>query len=253
MIFTYDHSYEGLLSAIFEICWRRAEPLAILPEGEAQDSLFETPIHVETRQDYVERLQNGLHARCGKDGNRLLFRCFLSEKKGVEMLIYYFVKTAMQHSTSILKNYRDEKILELHQIDKQIGREVHRMHAFVRFQETKDGLFAALIQPDFNVLPLIGQHFEQRYPAFDWLIFDAKRKYGLYWNGEQSSYVTFSGKQHDNLGAALLTGAETDYQQLWQTYFRSVDIPERRNLKLHLQHVPRRYWKYLVEKQEEVK
>ncbi|MEO6759204.1 MAG: DUF4130 domain-containing protein, partial [Saprospiraceae bacterium] len=25
-------------------------------------------------------------------------------------------------------------------------------------------------------------------------------------------------------------------------------IPERRNLKLHLQHVPKRYWKYLTEK-----
>ena len=49
----------------------------------------------------------------------------------------------------------------------------------------------------------------------------------------------------------MLTGAETDYQELWKAYFKSVDIPERRNLKLHLQHVPKRYWKYLVEKQPE--
>lgn len=253
MTFTYDHTYDGLLSVIFEICWRRMQPVAIMPEGEAQENLFEKPIHVGTREDYAERLQRGLHARCGKAANRLLHRCFLSEKEGVEMLIFHFVKTAMQHEKSILKNYRDEKILALHQIDKQVGREVHRMHAFVRFQETKDGLFAAHIDPDFNVLPLIGNHFEERYPAFEWLIFDTQRKYGLFWNGKKSAFVTFSGKHYRQLSEEVLTGAETDYQELWKSYFKSVDIPERRNMKLHLQHVPRRYWKYLVEKQPERK
>lgn len=47
---------------------------------------------------------------------------------------------------------------------------------------------------------------------------------------------------------AILADAEKDYQELWKTYFKAVDIPERRNMKLHVQHVPKRYWKYLIEK-----
>jgi hypothetical protein len=36
---------------------------------------------------------------------------------------------------------------------------------------------------------------------------------------------------------------------LWQAYFDHVNIPERKNLKLHYRQMPRRYWKYLSEKQ----
>jgi probable DNA metabolism protein len=41
---------------------------------------------------------------------------------------------------------------------------------------------------------------------------------------------------------------ETLYQDLWQQYFKSVNIAARKNTRLHIQHMPRRYWKYLPEK-----
>ncbi len=40
---------------------------------------------------------------------------------------------------------------------------------------------------------------------------------------------------------------ERAYVHLWKTYFRSVDMPERRNLKLQMRHMPKRHWKHLVE------
>ena len=45
---------------------------------------------------------------------------------------------------------------------------------------------------------------------------------------------------------------EAAYQTMWKAYFQAVTIPERRNLKLHLRHVPKRYWPYLTEKQPAV-
>ena len=47
---------------------------------------------------------------------------------------------------------------------------------------------------------------------------------------------------------ALYNEEEELYQQLWQQYFSSVNIVARKNMKLHIQHMPRRYWRYLVEK-----
>ena len=49
-----------------------------------------------------------------------------------------------------------------------------------------------------------------------------------------------------------LTAAEYNFQDLWNNYFKSTNIKSRINLKLHQQHVPKRYWKYLSEKREVV-
>lgn len=251
MSITYDGTYEGLLSAIFEAYRLKVEPSEIVPEEEFQPGLFAERIHVQANAEWAVRVRKGIISKTSKDGERMLYRCFLSEQAGVEMLIFHFVKMAMASQHSIEHNYLDDKILALHQINKKIGREVHRMHAFVRFAETHDGLFVSLVEPDFNVLPLIGKHFIDRYPAQRWLIYDKQRHFGLFWDEKRAEFVTFSEQEHQRLTDDLLTGLETDYQEMWKSYFKSVDIPERRNLKLHLRHVPKRYWKYLVEKQAE--
>lgn len=247
MIYIYDSTYEGLLTVIFESYRLQAPATNIVSEEEYQQSLFDDVITVETNLEYARRVEKGIQKKCGKAGSRLIYHCFLSEKIGIELLINHFVRAAMANKHNILENYRDEKILKLHQVNKQIGREVHRMHAFVRFQETKDGLFVALIEPDFNVLPLIGKHFVDRYPAQEWLVYDPKRRYGLFYDKNKTQFITFSETQHRYLTEDILTAAESQYQNLWKSYFKAVDIPERRNMKLHIQHVPRRYWKYLIE------
>ena len=47
----------------------------------------------------------------------------------------------------------------------------------------------------------------------------------------------------------ILADGEESYSEWWRAYFKATNIVERKNRKLHLQHVPRRYWQYLTEKQ----
>lgn len=248
MVYTYDGTWHGLLTVVFETYRLKAPATQIAMDELYQPSFFDKPLHIATDEEKAKRVVKGLVKRTGQKGHRLLYRCFLSEQVGIEMLIYYFIQKSIEIEHNILENYRDDKILQLHQINKKIGREVHRMHAFVRFQETKDGMLVALINPDFNVLPLTGKHFVERYPALEWLIYDTKRHYGWYYSQHKSSFITLSENKHNYISSQLLTGDELDYQDLWQSYFKATDIPERRNMKLHLQHVPKRYWKFLVEK-----
>lgn len=247
MTYTYDGSYDGLLSVIFETYQRKQVATEIVEESAIQPGLFGAPQWVPTDLAHARRVRQGLAKRSGKEVVRILYHCFLSEQSGIEMLIYRFVRLAVDSSENMLDNFREPVVLRVHRIERQIHREVHRMHAFVRFQETRDGLYVALVNPDFNVLPLLGPHFKDRYPAFRWLIYDTKRRYGLYHEQHTTRFIMLDAPPQQ-LSEAVLTTAETDYQELWKTYFQHVDIPERRNMKLHLQHVPRRYWKYLTEK-----
>ncbi|NTW94650.1 MAG: DUF4130 domain-containing protein, partial [Chlorobiaceae bacterium] len=40
-------------------------------------------------------------------------------------------------------------------------------------------------------------------------------------------------------------------QALWQTFFRTIAIPDRKNPRLQKSNMPMKYWKYLTEKQGE--
>jgi probable DNA metabolism protein len=154
-----------------------------------------------------------------------------------------------------------------------VGREKHRMEAFIRFHLTEDDLYFANCEPDFNVLPLISKHFKSRYADQKWLIFDLKRGFGIHYDLHQVNEVRFDFEHENLLGEVdsafppRRTGAkgrqlkaitnssahdygdeENAYRDMWYKYFKSTNIEERKNMALHLRHVPKRYWKYLSEK-----
>ena len=123
------------------------------------------------------------------------------------------------------------------------------MEAFIRFELLKDNVYFAKIDPDFDVLTLLIPHFKNRYQDQKWLIYDLRRKYGVYYDLETVTIVTLDfdailSKNIDN----LYSDSEINYQKLWSEYFDHTNIKERKNMKLHVQHVPKRYWKYLTEK-----
>lgn len=250
--YTYDGSFEGLLTTIFDIYDRKAWPDKITNQAVEQAGLFSENILVLTDETKADRVWQGLLKKISDTARKHLYKAFLSEQPCIELLIYNYIKLALSSPVNIEENFADENVRQLAHINKQIFREKHRMEAFIRFQKTADDLYYATIAPDFNVLPLLQEHFEKRYADQRWLIYDTKRNYGLYYNLQQVSNVVLDEIITDhsgNLPADILEQHEEIYQKLWQTYYKSVTIPERKNNKLHLRHVPRRYWKYLTEKQ----
>jgi len=140
--------------------------------------------------------------------------------------------------------------LRVSQIAQMVGREKHRMEAFVRFKLTKDGYYFAEIEPDFNVIPLIERHFKDRYADQQWVIYDKKRKYGIHYDLDKVNTVVFENFDYQSSDTInLLDESEVPYQKLWKDYFDSTNIESRKNMKLHTQHIPKRYWKHLSEKQ----
>lgn len=249
--YAYDGSFEGFLTVIFDVYERKAWPDKIVNQQRVQPSLFATSIPVITDEEKADRVWRGLLRKISAVAGVQLYKVFLSELPDMEMIIYQYIKLAFDSPVNIEENFAADCVRLVAHINKQVFRESHRMEAFVRFQKTGDNLFYAGIEPDFNVIPLIQKHFSQRYADQRWLIYDIKRKYGIYYNLQTVSYVQLEQvpiNRSGQLPATLLDEHETAYQDLWQTYFNSVNIPERKNKKLHLRHIPARYWKYLAEK-----
>ena len=50
------------------------------------------------------------------------------------------------------------------------------------------------------------------------------------------------------LSEDIMDKDEKLFQSMWKEYFKSIAIKERLNLRLHRQHMPARFWKYMPEK-----
>lgn len=249
-ILIYDGSFDGLLTAIFELFEYRYKYAEIIKkENFLQENIFAEIHNVVTRDEKSRRVLKKLEQNIGKSGISQLLRVYFSELPEMERLILSAIRQSVQHpNENILQNFADNDILKISKICKSVSRERHRMTAFVRFEKMQDGVYFAKIDPDFNVLPLIRKHFKDRYADQKWMIYDLRRHYGLFYNLEQCDFFYPDEKLNLHKYQEKFHDEEKKYQTLWQSYFKKTNIIERKNTKLHIQHVPKRYWKYLTEK-----
>lgn len=246
----YDGSFDGLLTAIFEVFEYRFHDVNIVKrENFQQENMFAEVHEVITQNEKAERVLKKIEDNIGKMGVHELLKVFLSEDQDLEHLIFSAVQQSLQHpKENILQNYAHHDILKISKISKSVSRERHRMTAFVRFEKMQDNVYFAKIDPDFNVLPLIRNHFKNQYQDQKWFIYDLRRNYGIFYDLEICDFFYPDEKIDLHQYQKKFHDEEQQYQKLWQRYFTKTNIVERKNLKLHIQHVPKRYWKYLTEK-----
>ncbi|MHA7944277.1 TIGR03915 family putative DNA repair protein [Formosa sp. 3Alg 14/1] len=248
----YDSSFDGFLTAVFTAFEMKLKKVTIVTATRFQHPLFGSSETVITDQEKANRVWHGLKKKMSANELRRFYYAFLSEKLTVEDTLFQAMVYVFASKTNVASDFTNAHILEVSKLTKNVGREKHRMEAFVRFKLTKDGIYFANIEPDFNVLPLIKNHFKKRYADQKWLIYDLKRKYGIYYNLEQVDIITLefdADFDPSKTSSDLFADIELEFQQLWNDYFKSTNIESRKNMKLHIQHVPKRYWKYLSEKQ----
>lgn len=253
MLLKYDFTFEGLLTAVFMMYEEKIKDLQLLRPEQSQPSLFSDMEYIITDGNKASRVWKGIAKKGGVRTQQLLYKVFLSELPQMEALILSFLRVFFQTQGTVVKNPAHPLTSKLLEIQKMIGREKHRMDAFVRFMQTKEGWYVATIAPDFNVLPLNVSHFKSRYADQHWLLYDVKRNYGFFYDQEKVQEVQLALEStaplSDHIMTFCLSEEETRFQELWKSYFDSTNITSRKNMKLHLRHVPKRYWKYLTEKQ----
>ncbi|WP_312698319.1 TIGR03915 family putative DNA repair protein [Sphingobacterium mizutaii] len=251
MHYIFDGSYTGYLCCIFEAFERKEFHAVPITESLMESTLFPEYRTIDTDPLKYNRVLSAMEKVVERKNLNLFYHNFLSDSPVEWLNAFQLLIELFKMKKLDLRNFGDPSILRLHQTLKKVSRERHRMKAFIRFVKSDDGLYTAVVEPDFNVLPLIVEFFKNRFADQDWLIYDIKRNYGFHYSANEINEV--SGNIKDTIPNPYelelnIDPKELEYQHLWSTYFKSTNIEARKNLKLHLRHVPKRYWKYLVEK-----
>lgn len=252
IIFHYDKTFEGLLTAVFDAYSRKTFPDKLMGPDDIEP-LFVNESHlVITDEEKSCRVWKSLEKKLAKITLNMISYVWLSELEGSDELIFRYIRKTFDSKVSIEMNFADDDVLQLRNIAQKVNREKHRLIEFVRFQKTADGIFFAPVAPDHNALPLTLSHFTDRFADQKWIIYDTKRNYGYFYDLKKVTEMTLDNTDlfpDGKINETLMDKDEQMFQKMWKAYFKSMTIKERINLKLHRQHLPERYWKYLTEKQ----
>lgn len=251
-VYVFDGSLEGLLTSIFEFYERKPKTVQLIGAQYFEPNLIDDVLQVVSHETKAQRVWKGLRQKIGSEWLLRFYKAYLSEDPATHQQLFDFARYIFDHAPGAEQNFGHPAVIAVTQAERSVNREAHRMKAFIRFQQTADGIFYAPIEPDFNVLPLISNFFKDRYADQAWIIYDLKRKYGLHYDLEKVSEIVLDQQPempHNlSLPTNILDDKELLYSLLWNDYFKSTNIPARKNMKLHIRHVPKRYWKYLTEK-----
>lgn len=251
-LFFYDKTFEGLLTAIFYAYSRKTFPDKLLQVGDVAPLFLTEEFTVISDEEKSGRVWLALEKKLSKGACNMLSYVWLSEEWGSDELLFRYMRKAIDSAESIETNFADADVLQVHQLARKVAHEGHFLVQFVRFQKASDNIYFAPVSPRYNALPLVIEHFRDRFADQKWVIYDLKRHYGFYYDLQYCQEITLDHDEHllnGKLDENLMAEDEKMFQELWKGYFKSMTIKERINLKLHRQHLPKRFWKYLTEKQ----
>lgn len=137
----------------------------------------------------------------------------------------------------------DPDVAKAGNLAKNVHREIHKMHAFVRFKliatDATSGRerYAAWFEPENFIVEAGAPFFRKRFANMDWSIFTPKGC--VHWNGEQLNFAP---------GVAQNPVEDPDaLEDAWRVYYRNIFNPARLKVKAMQTEMPKRYWKNLPE------
>lgn len=252
LAYYYDKTFDGLLTAVFDAYSRKTFPDKLVGEGGIEPLFTDERYTVITQQDRANRVWVALQKIQSALACNMLTYVWLSEVEGYDDLLFRYICKTFNSKQSIETNFGDPDVLVVHQLAKKVNGEKHSLKQFVRFQKAADEIYFAPVAPRYNSLPLAVNHFADRFSDQRWVIYDVRRHYGFYYDLKNVAEITLDDDSQllgGKLDEKLMAEDEKLFQELWKGYFKAMTIKERINLKLHRQHMPKRFWKFLTEKQ----
>lgn len=144
----------------------------------------------------------------------------------------------------LLERATDAEVDWLRKADKAIRRDVHKMHAFVRFrrlgEEAGRESFAAWFEPSHRILRLTAPFFQRRFYGMDWAIVTPDAR--AIWQDETLSYGP--GGTKDEVPDSDIV------EDQWRTYYGAIFNPARVKIDAMRAEMPKKYWKNLPEAQD---
>jgi DNA polymerase len=155
-------------------------------------------------------------------------------------LLYALIWRIHAGERALLEVHSDTLVHNLAMMAKAVRRDLHKMHAFLRFRLVPDGedeRYIAWFEPDHFILEATAGFFVDRFRSLHWSILTPIGS--LHWNGSELRHAP-PGRRED----APATDA---FEAGWADYYASTFNPARVNRAAMLKEMPKKYWRNMPE------
>ena len=242
-IFIYDDTFEGLLTSIYDGFYSKEPPTSIYGTSESNIPLLLVDIiEIVTYNDKFKKVRDSIINKIDFLALKNIYTVYLSNYEDKAMIIFKYLKIAFKlgHGTHSFLNIDIIRLVDT--INRRVLMECHRFEGFIRFNYINEKFLYSHIEPDNDILELLGDHFKSRFPREYFIIHDVSREKALIYNGISYEIIGMDKDTYEKLKLH-----DDEYANLWKAYFKSTTIEERKNLKLQCRMMPKRYWKHILE------
>ncbi len=224
-----DADLEGFKSAVRSLVVRQVEPNNVVWNFRNSPSFF---------GDCA--LEAGEPVRLPREVTQLIDMVICHRDPERFGLLYQMVWRILHGERQLLDMHSDPLVHRLAMMAKAVRRDLHKMHAFLRFKRIEDQAgerYLAWFEPDHYILDATSAFFAERYPSLRWSIITPIGS--LHFDGDTVSH-----------GPAGTRADVPDYDAFeagWNVYYQSTFNPARLNVEAMRREMPRKYWRNMPE------
>ena len=155
--------------------------------------------------------------------------------------LLYALLWKLRSNRHAMDDRADPVVDRLEGLAKAVRRDVHKMHAFVRFRELEvagePGRFVAFFEPDHHIVRRTASFFVNRFTNMRWSILTPELS--IHWDGQTLTEGPGATRAEAPAGDPL--------EAMWKTYYASIFNPARLKVGAMLKEMPKKYWRNMPE------
>lgn len=244
-VFLTEKNLSGILSALYYAFTENVFPDDVKEIVSPLRSFTDEYITINSNSSGEKRVKDAIVKYGGKRSLSAVKVCLLSCEENAIKIAFEFLRLTLEKRKCEIENLSEKAVTDFLFTVKKVLFERHRFTGFIRFKETESGILYAPFSPDNDITALLMPHFIKRLSFRPFVIHDVKRNAVGISDGKSFKIVNTDAQATINLSKN-----EKTWENLFKSYYKSINIKERKNLKQQDNFLPRRYRKNMPETYE---
>jgi len=242
-----EDNFDSIMTGIYDawVIMNQGREVA-LEVGEPYNySMMSEYQSVETDGDKAVKVASSIRKKISCEAYSSVYSAAMHFDVNRADTIFHFLQIGYKMGAKVMENLSNPYVMRILELSRKVGNESHLYKGFVRFSELGNGILFSKIDPKCNVLTMIGDHFCDRFPMENWVIYDATRKISAVHKAGEGWGLVLDGEIDSSIFEQI--EQEGQYEKLWKVFFNTIGIESRYNPRCQRTMLPKWYRDNMVE------